>query len=44
METDLTATKDHVTQLELELDNTDIRIDQLEWKLESQEREMELQV
>ena len=34
--------KDHATQLEL--DDANDRIDQLEWKLESREREMELQL
>ena len=33
-----------MTQLELDLDDANDRIDQLEWKLESREREMELQL
>ena len=43
METEFATTKEHATQLDLDLDNANNRINQLEWKLECCEREMELQ-
>lgn len=44
VETDLVTSKDHVSWLELELDDANNRIDQLKWKLEQHEYEIELHV
>ena len=42
-ESDLAGSEEHVRQLELELDDARDEVDRLEWKLESAERDAELQ-